>query len=234
MSAPSHPGASSVSELLTAAEGLGWSWLGIADVTQGVDAACGLRREDVPAYLADLRAAAERAPHIRLFAGITVSIDAQGRLDVPVELLQLFDYVIAGVHDSYDLGRQQQTRRLITALQSAVVTVWAHPLTRILGQRQPLDMDFAEVVRAAVDNNVLLEINGDPQRMDLDGQHAKQARDRGARFVVEPAATTAEELRRSGHALGMARRGWLSTEDVANADSAEAMEARLQSKGDAE
>jgi DNA polymerase (family 10) len=223
-------GAASVPELLSAAETLGWSWLGIADVTQGVDAVAGLRAEDVPAYLAELRTMAEAARSVRLFCGITVRIDAQGKLDLPMDLLRLFDYVVAGVHDGYDLDRAQQTQRLVTSLQSGVVTVLAHPLSRLLGSREAMDMDFAAVVAAAVDNNVLLEINGDPERMDLDGQHTKQGRDRGARFVVEPAARTVEELRRSGHALGMARRGWLSTEHVANTDSAEAVDAWMQGK----
>jgi DNA polymerase (family 10) len=223
-------GAASVPELLSAAETLGWSWLGIADVTQGVDAVAGLRAEDVPAYLAELRTMAEAARSVRLFCGITVRIDAQGKLDLPMDLLRLFDYVVAGVHDAFDLDRAQQTQRLVTSLQCGVVTVLAHPLSRLLGSREAMDMDFAAVVAAAVDNNVLLEINGDPERMDLDGQHTKQGRDRGARFVVEPAARTVEELRRSGHALGMARRGWLSTEHVANTDSAEAVDAWMQGK----
>jgi DNA polymerase (family 10) len=221
-------GNASVGELLEAAEKLGWTWLGIADVTQAVDAESGLRAADVPAYLADLRAQADRTSGIQLLCGISVAIDARGNLDLPGELLQLFDYVIAGVHEDYDLDAAKQTKRLLKAVKSGVVSVLAHPLARLLGEREPLEMDFSKVVAAAVQHGVLLEINGDPHRMDLDGQHAKHARDRGGRFVVEPDAHSVEELRRSGHALGMARRGWLGPEHIVNTESAEAVTRVLQ------
>jgi DNA polymerase (family 10) len=220
--------------MLQAAETLGWTWLGIADVTQAVDAESGLRAADVPAYLGQLRAQAEAASGIRLFCGISVAIDARGNLDLPAQLLKLFDYVIAGVHEDFDLGAASQTRRLVKALNSGVVSVLAHPLARHLGEREPLEMDFGKVVAAAVQNDVLLEINGDPHRMDLDGQHAKHALDHGARFVVEPDAHSVEEMRRSGHALGMARRGWLEPEHVVTTRNADALDAIMQEQHDEE
>ena len=92
-------------------------------------------------------------------------------------------------------------------------------------------MDFSQVIATANECGVFLEINGDPQRMDLDGVHVKQARDHGARFVVEPDAGSSEELRRAGYALGMARRGWLEAAHVANTLSPDELQEQLHQPG---
>jgi DNA polymerase (family 10) len=221
-------GSAPLRDMLAACGSLGWEWVGISNSTRGAHSERGLPLDRVADHLADLRRAADQARGgPQLLCGIVAAILPDGTLDVPDALLQRFDFVIAAVRSTLDLDRDTQTRRIVRGLENPCVTILAHPMGRALPEDRAPELDLPAVIDAAVAHDVVLEINGDPRRMDLDGAMTKLARDKGARFCVDPDARTPDELRQVEYGVAMARRGWLEAHHVVNTGSAAEVEAQL-------
>jgi DNA polymerase (family 10) len=221
-------GVAPLRDMLKACGQLGWHWVGVSNTTRSAHRERGLPLDRVADHLADLRRMAESARgRPQLLCGIVAAIQPDGSLDVPDALLRQFDFVIAAVQWALDLGRDAQTQRIIRALEHPCVSILAHPMGRLLPEDRAPDLDLPAVIDAAVAHGVVLEINGDPRRMDLDGAMTKLARDKGARFCVDPDARTPDELRHVEYGVAMARRGWLEAHHVINTSSLTGVEAHL-------
>jgi len=153
---------------------------------------------------------------------------ADGRLDADDGMLAECDFVIAAFHAGFQLSREDQTRRLLGAIDHPRTTILGHPTSRILLHRRGIEADWQVIFEAAARHGVVVEIDSHPQRMDLDGMGARAARDKGALLCISPDAHDVAGLAAVRYGVGLARRGWIGPQDVLNTQSFEAVQARLR------
>jgi DNA polymerase (family 10) len=146
-----------------------------------------------------------------------VDILPDGSLDLPDGILERFDVVIAAVHSKLDMSKSEMTRRVLKALACRTVDILAHPTGRLINRRDPSAIDLEEVFYAAKENDVAVELNAQPDRLDLNDVHAHRAREMGVTIAINSDAHSVEQLRFMSYGIDQARRGWLEKSDVLNA-----------------
>jgi DNA polymerase (family 10) len=160
--------------------------------------------------------AALEVPGIRVLSGIEVDIRADGSLDMDDESLAARDWVMASIHSGFDGAREKLTERLVAAMRSPHVDCIGHPTGRKINRRPPYELDFERVCQVAVETGTFLEINAQPDRLDLSDILARAAAEAGARIVVSTDAHRIHELDNLELGVAQARRGWLTAEQVVN------------------
>ena len=223
-------GHDSLERMVTAAEALGYRYLGISDHSRSARYANGLSIERVRAQQAEIDEAQRRHPGIMLFKGIEADILPDGSLDYPDDVLDRFDFVIASVHSKFGMTEAEMTDRVVRAISHPAVTILGHPTGRLLLSRESYLLDLSRVLDAARRHAVAIELNANPHRLDLDWRFCKDARDRGVIFSINPDAHTAEGLGDLRYGVGIARKGWLTRDDVLNTQSAERIRQTLSAK----
>jgi DNA polymerase (family 10) len=179
-------------------------------------------------HIARLRAYQEKVPDIRLLAGCEVDILPDGRLDMADEVLAQLDVVVGSLHSRLNMEAEEMTGRVVRALANPHLDVWGHPLARLLTKRPPVAIDLEPVLAAAAAQGVAIEVNGQPDRLDLPEHLLRAARDRGLRFVVSTDSHSVRELENLAFGVWQARRGWLRKEDVLNTREADGFLAGLR------
>ncbi|MBD3222525.1 DNA polymerase/3'-5' exonuclease PolX [bacterium] len=220
-------GLQSIDEMAAAARDRGWEYLAITDHSQRVRVAGGLDDEACLAHAARIREVDAAHPDIWVLAGIEVDILEHGDLDLAAETLAELDWVVASIHYHRELGEQAMTDRIVRAVESGLVHALGHPLGRMLGAREPLRFDTERVFAACAASGVCVEIDAQPERLDLPDTHCRQARQAGATFVIGTDAHRADNLDFMAYGVQVARRGWLGKDDVVNTGSAAALRRRL-------
>jgi DNA polymerase (family 10) len=157
--------------------------------------------------------------NFKILKSIEVNILKDGSLDAPDNILKKADIVYAAVNSYFNLGKSEQTKRLINAVKNPFVNILAHPTCRILGEREPISFDFKELIETSKKSNVYFEVDARANRADLPDYMIKEAKDRGAKFSISSNASTIEELSVIKYGLFQARRGWLERTDVINTKS---------------
>jgi DNA polymerase (family 10) len=213
-------GGNSVEEMALAAKALGLKYLGFGDHSQSLTVANGLTPARVRQQQQEIEAVAREVKGIKLFKGTECDILADGRLDYDDETLRSFEYVVASVHSHFKQTREEMTARIIRAVRHPAVTMLGHATGRLLLRREGYPVDLEAVLRAAAECDTLIEINAHPQRLDLDWVHCKRAKALGVRLVINPDAHSTGDLAYYPYGVDVARRGWLSKEDVFNTRSA--------------
>jgi DNA polymerase (family 10) len=212
-------GRNTLVEMARGAEDRGYEYLAITDHTPAVRVASGLAAPGFRKQMRRIDRLNGTLRHLTLLKGAEVDIFPDGTLDLDDETLAALDLVVVSVHSAFDLPEREQTRRVLRALQHPSVDVLAHPTSRLIGRRGPLQLDLGQVFRAAVDHGVLLEVNGQPDRLDLDDLAAHAALASGATLVVSTDAHAVPELAFMRWGVDQARRGWAEKERVANTRS---------------
>jgi DNA polymerase (family 10) len=223
-------GRHSLEEMVTAAKALGYRYLGISDHSRSAHYANGLSIERVRAQHKAIDEAQQRHPEITLFKGIESDILADGSLDYPDEVLNSFDFVIASVHSRFGMTEDEMTARVIKAISHPAVTILGHPTGRLLLSREGYHLNLGKVLDAAKTHNVVIELNANPHRLDLDWRFCKDARDRGVQLSINPDAHSTEGLSDTRYGVGIARKGWLTRADVFNTQSTDQMRHALAAK----
>jgi DNA polymerase (family 10) len=221
-------------ELVAAARRRGLDYLALTEHSLSVASPAhgtGLDEARCRAHVARVRAIQKRLRGFRLLAGVEVDILPDGSLDLADDALGSLDLVVAAIHSAYDLPREQQTERVLRALRNPHVHVWAHPLSRRLPERAPVEIDFERALDEAVRLGVALEINAQPKRLDLPDHLIRHARDKGARFVISTDSHATGDLDTLWYAVAQARRGWLTVDDVLNTKPAAEFLKSLRSRG---
>jgi DNA polymerase (family 10) len=207
-------GVDSIEVMARAARGLGRAWMVLTDHSPSLGITRGLTPDRIDAQGVELaRLNAELSP-FRILHGTEMEIRADGTLDYPDELLARFDVVVASVHTARSQSSEQLTGRTLAAIENPHVDVIAHPSGRIVNRRDPLAIDWPRVFEAAARTGTWLEMNGSP-RLDLDDALARAAGRAGVRLTVASDAHRTEELDQIGYAVSMARRAWLTADQVA-------------------
>jgi len=202
-------------------------YLGLGDHSQSLTIANGLSPERVRQQQAAIDALNKKLKGIHLFKGIECDILEDGRLDFDDELLDTFDYVVASVHSYFNQTREEMTARIIRAIRHPAVTMLGHATGRLLLRRDGYQVDLEAVLQAAAENGTMIEINAHPQRLDLDWVHCKRAKALGVKLVINPDAHSTADLALYRYGVDVARRGWLTREDVYNTQSLEEIRADL-------
>ncbi|MGH3024803.1 MAG: DNA polymerase/3'-5' exonuclease PolX, partial [Gaiellaceae bacterium] len=166
-----------------------------------------------------IAALGKQLPKLKILAGIEVDIRADGSLDMPDDVLTDRDWVMASIHSGFDGPRDRLTGRLVAALENPHVDCIGHPTGRKINRRPPYDLDFERVLEKAVETGTFLEINAQPDRLDLVDSHARAAAEAGVGIVISTDAHRVHELDNLELGVAQARRGWLTREQVVNARS---------------
>jgi len=214
-------------EMATAAKNLGLEYLGIADHSKASFQANGLSVERLEAQIQDIRSSSFPIP---ILIGTECDILKDGSLDFEDSVLAKLDYVVASVHSSFTLSAEEMTARIIKAMRNKYVSILAHPTGRLLLQREPYQLKISEILDAAAETNTILEINANPNRLDLDWRYLHEAKKRGIKFVISPDAHTPEGLADYKYGVSIARKGWLEPEDIINTMSYSELKKTLRQK----
>jgi DNA polymerase (family X) len=153
---------------------------------------------------------------LTLLHGSELNIGPDGSVDWPGEFLAGFDICVASVHSHFGQPRAEMTRRFVRACENPYVNVIGHPLTRVIGRRDPVDVDLDELFAACARTGTALEINGSPHRRDLPDEHLRRAKAAGVKFAIDSDAHATSELDRPRYGVGSAQRGWLTQDDIIN------------------
>lgn len=209
-------GRNTMREMAEAALAMGYEYIAFTDHTKNVAVANGLDEERFNAYLEAIDKTRGEVPGIRILSGLEVDILADGTLDLPDQLLARLDLVIVAIHSQFDQPERKMTARVLKALENPHVKVLAHPSGRLIGQRSPLLLDLDKVLEAAREHGILLELNSNPARLDLNDQYCRKAAAMGIPIVISTDAHSVEQLANMGRGVIQARRGWLEPRHVAN------------------
>tara|TARA_B100001123_G_scaffold38637_4_gene39927 strand:- start:6888 stop:8627 length:1740 start_codon:yes stop_codon:yes gene_type:complete len=224
-------GQADIETMARAAQSAGLEYLGITDHSQALAMANGLDETRMLKHADAIREIDRRLPNITLLAGVECDILPDGKLDLSEDCLAQLDFVIASVHSSFKQGQRQMTDRILRAIESPVVDIVGHPTGRLLLRREPYDLEIDEVIEAAATNGVALEINSQPQRLDLNEIYAKRARDRGVKLVISTDAHAPDQFSLLDRGLFVARRAWLEPRDILNTQTITELRASLRRSG---
>jgi len=209
-------GKNSIAEMAQAAQARGYEYIAITDHSPGLRVAGGVSIPDLKQKKKEIDALNGKLKNFRILYGTEVEIDSSGNLDYNDNVLNEFDIVIAAIHRGFEQGKAKLTQRLLKAINNKYVRVIAHPTGVHLGKRDPYEIDFKEICKAAVDTNTFLEINSFPVRLDLNSTNVYFAKNHGVRFAINTDAHSLEHLDFMPYGVAIARRGWLEAKDVFN------------------
>jgi DNA polymerase (family 10) len=203
---------------------LGYEYLGCSDHAYDLRMVGGLdlsELEEQWAHIDGLNASGDGGPV--LLKAIELNIDDEGGVDYPPEILERFDYCIASLHHGFSQSREQATRRLLVAMENPYVDIIGHPTGRLLGRRDPFDLDMEAVIAKAAETGTVLELNAHPERLDLCDVHLRMARKAGVRVAIDTDAHEATQFNHLRWGVATARRGWIEASDVVNAQPLESL-----------
>ncbi len=223
-------GGNTLEEMALAAKELGLKYLGIGDHSQSLTIANGLTPQRVRQQQKEIDALNHRLKGIKLFKGTECDILPDGRLDFDDETLRSFDYVVASVHSHFKQSREEMTARIVRAVRHPAVTMLGHATGRLLLRREGYSVDLEAVLQAAAECGTMIEINANPMRLDLDWVHCKRAKALGVQLVINPDAHSTGDLAYYRYGVDVARRGWLSKDNIFNTRSAAAIAKALAAR----
>lgn len=209
-------GVESLEQMAQAAREAGLEYLAITDHSRSLKVARGLDARRLAAQLDAIDRLNESQPDIVLLKGIEVEILEDGRLDLSDAMLARLDLVVGAVHSEFDLPRTKQTERILRAMDHPCFSILAHPNGRLFGTRGAYELDMERIIHHARDRGCFLELNSQPDRLDLFDLQCRQAKDAGVPVAISSDAHRGTEFRWLQFGIDQARRGWLEPEDVLN------------------
>lgn len=209
-------GRNSILEMARAARGLGYSYIVITEHSKAVRVAGGLDEKKLRRHLKAIEEAREKIKGLRLLKGVEVDIMPDGSLDLDDAVLRECDVVVASVHYRFNLSEKEMTRRILKGIGNPNVHILGHPTGRLILERPGYKLDMEEVIRAARDLGVILEINAQPDRLDLSDINARLARERGVMLVISSDAHSVPQLDVMKYGVFTARRAWCDAKDIVN------------------
>ncbi|MBI4212258.1 MAG: DNA polymerase/3'-5' exonuclease PolX [Deltaproteobacteria bacterium] len=218
-------GRGTIEEMALAAAALGWSYIGITDHSKSAGYAGGMQLTTIARQHAEIDELNRKLKGMRIFKGVEVDILADGSLDYDDDTLRLFDFVIASIHSQFTMPEAEMTARICKALRHPLVDILAHPTGRLLLSREPYAVNLPTVIEAAAKHRVAIEINGHPQRLDLDWRLGRLAKEKGVKTVLTSDAHSPDQLMNVRYSLNIARKGWWEKSDVLNCLSADDLSA---------
>jgi DNA polymerase (family X) len=205
-----------------------FEYAGISDHSTSAFYAGGIKEVNIINYLKEIDEFCSKDKKIKIFKGIESDILPDGRLDYRNEILDEFDFIIAAIHSNFNLSEEEMTGRIIKAIENRYTTILAHPTGRLLLSREPYRVDMTRVINAASVNNVAIEINSSPFRLDLDWRICKYAKEKKVKIFINPDAHNLEDIDNYKYGVNTARKGWLEKGDILNSLGKEDMDSFLK------
>jgi len=209
-------GHDSLREMAGAAKKLGYSYLAITDHSKRVTIVHGMDEKRLRRQLDAIDRLNARLDRIRVLKGVEVDILADGTLDLSDSVLRHLDLTIGAIHSGFTLSRDKQSERIIRAMDNPHFNILAHPTGRLINQRPGYDIDMERVMEADLERGCYLELNAQPDRLDLHDVHCRMAKDMGLKLAISTDAHTTSNLEYMRLGVDQGRRGWLEPEDVLN------------------
>ncbi len=212
-------GHNSLEEMVAAAQESGLTYLAITEHSGGLTIAGGLNVERLLSQMDKIDQFNEEHTGIRLLKGIEVEILEDGSLDMSDNILGRLDLVVGSIHSHFGLSQQQQTERIMRALDHRYFSILAHPTNRLIDERDPVQVDMIKVIQAAKSRGCYIELNCNPKRLDLYDTYCQIAKEEGVLVAINSDAHSMDRFGHLRYGVGQARRGWLEKQDVVNTRS---------------
>jgi DNA polymerase (family 10) len=209
-------GHDSLRDMALAAKALGLEYLAITEHSRRLTVAHGLDPVQLARQCDEIDRLNEELNGITLLKGIEVDILEDGSLDLPDGVLKRLDLVVGAVHSRFDLTRAKQTERILRAMDHPHFTLLAHPGGRLIERREPYDVDMLRIIRHARQRGCFLELDANPERLDLIDSHCQSAKEEGVLVSIDSDAHSTFDFANLRYGVGQARRGWLEKADVLN------------------
>lgn len=223
-------GHASLTDMADAARELGLQYLGIADHSKSSFQANGLDETRLLAQVAEIADLNAGFDGFRIFSGTECDIKKDGSLDFSDDILARLDYVVASVHSSFTLPEKEMTERIIRAIRNPHVTMLGHLTGRLLLSREPYQVNIPAILDVAAETGTIIELNANPHRLDMDWRWWPLAKEKGVKCAINPDAHSTAGLQDLAFGVSMARKGWLTRNDVINTLPLGKIESVLQSK----
>jgi DNA polymerase (family 10) len=209
-------GTFSIEETASAAQKRGYQYVAICDHSQSLKIAHGLDESRLMKQIEEIDRLNEQLKGFQILKGTEVDILTDGKLDLPQKILEKLDIVVGAVHSGFKQDKGKMTKRIVRALENPTLHVLAHPTGRLLGARNPYEVEIEEVMEAAKKYGKALEINAYFERLDLDDIHCRKAKEMGIRVGIGTDSHHLDQMWMISLGVAVARRGWLETSDVLN------------------
>jgi DNA polymerase (family X) len=209
-------GRNTLEEMARAAQEKGYEYLAITNHSRRVTMAHGYKPEDLAREIDQIDRLNAKLKGIVILKAIELDILDDGTLDLPDDILKELDLTVCAVHYNFKLSREDQTARIIRAMDNPHCNILAHPSGRLIDRRAPYEVDMEKVMQAARERGVILEVDSQPDRLDLIDIHCKLAKDLGVKLSISTDAHSTADLKFMRYGIGQARRGWLEPDDVVN------------------
>jgi DNA polymerase (family 10) len=209
-------GRNSLEEMARAAAERGYEYIAITDHSKHLTVANGLNEERLAQQIREIDKVNGRLKDIVILKSVELDILEDGSLDLPDAILKELDLRVCSVHYKFNLPAKKQTERILRAMDNPYFNVLAHPSGRLINEREAYDVDLERIMEAAKERGCFLEINAQPDRLDLNDIHCKMAKDMGVKVVISTDAHTTYDFAHLRYGIDQARRGWLTPEDVVN------------------
>ena len=209
-------GRNSIEEMVEACAARGYEYMVISDHSKSLAMTGGLDAYRLRLQWAEIENVRARHPEIRILRSLEVDILGDGALDLEDEMLAGLDLVLVSLHSRFDLPPEQQTARVLRALEHPEVNIFCHPTARYINRRKPVEMDLDRILRRAAELGVAVELNSNPNRLDLKDTHLKLAKELGCKIVIDSDSHRIRELELLRYGIEQARRAGLEAKDVLN------------------
>ncbi len=209
-------GEDEIEEIAKAAQKLGYEYIAITDHSKSMAIANGLDEKRLLKQMAEIKKLNSRFRNFRILAGAEVDIKADGSLDFPNEMLKKLDIVVASVHSGFKSTKEEMTKRVLKAISNPLVDIFAHPTGRLINKRPGYELDFKQLFKAARENKVCIEINSQPERLDLNDINIKSAVDSKIKLTIGTDTHSINQLGFMELGVAQARRGWAEKKDILN------------------
>ncbi|HKL33417.1 MAG TPA: DNA polymerase/3'-5' exonuclease PolX [Tangfeifania sp.] len=205
-----------IEEMVEAALDFGYEYYAVTDHSKKVSMANGLDEKRLAEQIEQIDELNGKMKKIKILKSVEVDILEDGSLDLPDDILKELDIVICSIHYNMNLSKKKQTRRILKAMENPNFNILAHPTGRRINERSPYDLDMEEIMKEAKDMGCFLEINANPDRLDLDDDNARMAKEIGLKLSISTDAHSVDNLNFMKYGVAQARRGWLEKDDVLN------------------
>lgn len=209
-------GAQSIEEMVSYAQEIGYEYIAITDHSKFLQVANGLSEARLRRQKEEIKRINEKYTDIHVFAGVEMDILPDGTLDFSNEFLKEMDFVIAAIHSGFSQSQDEIMDRMYQALDNPFVNVIAHPTGRLIGRRDGYDIDLERVIKRAKETDTALEINANPNRLDLSADWAKKAQEVGATLVINTDAHNYDMLNHMKYGVSVGKKGWVQPGTVMN------------------
>jgi DNA polymerase (family 10) len=209
----------SLEEMVEGAQELGYEYYAVTDHSKKVTMANGLDEKRLTKQIEEIDKLNNQMKKIKILKSVEVDILEDGSLDLSDDILKELDIVICSIHYNMNLSKKKQTRRILKAMENPHFNILAHPTGRMINKRSPYDFDMEEIMKEAKGKGCFLEINANPDRLDLNDDHARLAKEIGLKLSISTDAHSTDNLHVMKYGVAQARRGWLEKDDVLNTRS---------------